>query len=495
MFTFQAALRPDRLRLCDSRVAPLQTINVRHVSLNSAIRQGRENAPDRRKRDENNANAKRDRPPNEDQERPPNLNSALATAVNSLQKGFERSSKKFDHPPKVSKFFKKKSAAKKGDHIGATNNGMVLNKISRVAPYSIPYRTPTSEFVYGTSAVQSAVRCGRRKLHLLYIYDAGVGKSMEDTRWGSSLGRTLAKFMIHSGGRVKHVGSGWLRLLDKMSDGRPHNGFVLDASPLPKLPAESYRRVESPASTEFHVNMASQPKEEAEINGADGCIRLAPYRAGAVDDGSTEPQRYPFTLLLDGVLDTGNLGGIIRSAHYLGVDAVAFSARNSAPLSPVTIKASAGAAESIPLISINDTSSFINKSRNNGWRFFAAMAPTSAGSDNEEVDATHGTLTPSELSSQLRESPCILMLGGEGAGLSKKLSNAADEFVAVPGVYTSKKEEDQAGVDSLNVSVATALLSEAFLREYSDTQARKARLEAETKATQEQNQDEEDRMF
>lgn len=39
-------------------------------------------------------------------------------------------------------------------------------------------------------------------------------------------------------------------------------------------------------------------------------------------------RRYPFVLMLDEILDPGNLGAILRSAYYLGVDAVTLSSRN-----------------------------------------------------------------------------------------------------------------------------------------------------------------------
>jgi 21S rRNA (GM2251-2'-O)-methyltransferase len=342
----------------------------------------------------------------------------------------------------------------------------VQTKSFLVPPSTIPCTTAASEFIYGTSAVQAAIQCARRKLYVLYIYDVGENKPLSRTYWEDPLMKTLQKYALLAGAKVKRVRGPWLKMMDKMSDGRPHNNVILEASPLPRLPAASFDMVESPTAREFYVKLNSQPQENAEINGTDGRIQLACYRRtkeSIFDDPEPEdkPPRYPLVLLLDGILDEGNLGGIIRSAHYLGVDAVAFSARNSAPLSPVTMKAAAGAAESIPLISVHDPRTLITKSRENGWRFFAAEAPSSARSDKNQSRAV---LDPPDLASQLQISPCVLMLGGEGSGLSRMLSNSADSFVAIPGVYTPTPEVDKAGVDSLNVSVATAILCEAFLR-------------------------------
>ena len=50
-------------------------------------------------------------------------------------------------------------------------------------------------------------------------------------------------------------------------------------------------------------------------------------------------------LALDGVEDPQNLGALLRVADGAGVDGVVLTERRAAPLSPVAVKASAGAAE------------------------------------------------------------------------------------------------------------------------------------------------------
>ena len=54
-------------------------------------------------------------------------------------------------------------------------------------------------------------------------------------------------------------------------------------------------------------------------------------------------------LALDGVEDPQNLGAILRTAEAAGVDGVLLTERRSAPISPVAIKASAGATEHLRL--------------------------------------------------------------------------------------------------------------------------------------------------
>jgi 21S rRNA (GM2251-2'-O)-methyltransferase len=326
----------------------------------------------------------------------------------------------------------------------------------------------------------AALRCSRRKLYNLYIYASAGDFSDSGTQLDDGFVRTARKLGYAAGAKVKDVTGKWIHLLDKMSGGRPHNGLVLEASPLPKLPVDYYEPVPSPSVTHFEVKVAAQSEEEEAVNGTDNLIPRLNQNHTTSDTVLDTRHRYPFTLFLDGILDPGNLGAIIRSAYYLGVDAIAFSARNSAPFSPVTLKASAGAAENMPLLSVANPASFIDTSRNNGWQFFAAEAPASAVASLNALDQNNlpqrvpTVLSLSGLSSKLTESPCVLMLGGEGFGLSKKLRKRVSAFVAIPGTFTNSSADDLAGVDSLNVSVASALLCEAFLRQSPPADGREA---------------------
>jgi len=136
------------------------------------------------------------------------------------------------------------------------------------------------------------------------------------------------------------------------------------------------------------------------------------------------------------------------------VDAVAYSQRNCAPFSPVTLKASAGASESIRLLSVNHPQKFVEDSQRNGWKVYAAVAPTDFSKENR-----HGQpyLSTSSLVCPARNHPCVLMLGGEGEGLRWNLQKKADYLVGIEG-----QRLGQGGVDSLNVSVAAGILCEAF---------------------------------
>ncbi|KAL9105036.1 MAG: hypothetical protein Q9163_000049 [Psora crenata] len=299
-------------------------------------------------------------------------------------------------------------------------------------PLTIPYTTSASEFLYGTSVIQAALQASRRKLYKLYVYDGDKGalRGQDPGIRGLASQKNLP---------IKKVKGDWLRLMDKMSQGRPHNGYILEASSLPKQPITALERVQEPGRL-FKVVLDHQSGEDEAINSTNPEVRYRPTYT-----------RYPLVLLLDGILDSGNLGAIMRSAFFLGVDAVVVS-KHSAPFSPVALKASAGAVESLPLLTVTQPNTFIDASKANGWKIYAADTPG-------EHKSRQKSLTASRLGNPLQKHPCILIIGSEGQGLRWKIQEKADFEVGIEG-----QRMGQGGIDSLNVSVAAGLLCEAFLR-------------------------------
>ena len=312
-------------------------------------------------------------------------------------------------------------------------------------PASMPLTHPASEFLYGAHAVEAALRCNRRKLYKLYIYQA-VDELLGPRKIA------IRKLALAQGVPVKMAFGYWYKLFDKVSSGRAHNDFILEASHLPLLPVKGLYPVLGSTGESFGAELAPQSREEAEVNGASSDIPI-------VRSYQQSQNRYPVVLLLDGIVDPGNLGAIIRSAYYLGIDAIVFAGRNSAPLSPVAIKSSSGAAENMTFLRAISEHDFIKRSKGNGWKFYAADAP-SLGTPYAEGSV------PGVETQLVNQSPSVLMLGSEEAGLIKHIRKMADSVVSIPSVRNpvAGVSSDPARVDSLNVSVAAALLMEKFLQ-------------------------------
>lgn len=320
-------------------------------------------------------------------------------------------------------------------------------------PLSVPRSSAASEFIYGTSAVKAALQAGTRKLFKLYLQQEANGT---DQREEDNEFLQLAR---KRGVAVKRVGAlaDDLRLLSKMAQGRPHNGYVLEASRLPNTPASALDTVEKPGDG-FTFTPGHQSEEEIAVNGTSCKI-------------SGSNGRYPFVLLLDSILDPGNLGAIIRSAAFFGVDAIALIDYNLAPFSPVTLKASSGAAEYMHYLRIKNDIDFVKTSQSNGWKFFAAVAPKSASASRRGPSV----FRLQEAEEALLKGPCVLMFGGEGDGLRPRLQKVSDGTVGIEGAVGAKTGS---GLDSLNVSVAAALLMQVFVKG-STTKARRENLEGE----------------
>ena len=137
-------------------------------------------------------------------------------------------------------------------------------------------------------------------------------------------------------------------------------------------------------------------------------------------------------LALDGVEDPQNLGALLRTADGAGVDGVVLTERRSAPLSPVAIKASAGAAEHVRIARVvNLVRALELMKEQNIWCVGLDERGTM---DYDEYDFA---------------GDCALVLGREGAGLHDLVKKNCDYLLRIP----------MAGkVSSLNVAAAGAVV-------------------------------------
>ncbi len=159
--------------------------------------------------------------------------------------------------------------------------------------------------------------------------------------------------------------------LDKLTDGRVHNGIVAHAEALPS------------------------------------------YTTRQLLDHLFEQGKDPFLVLADEVNYEHNLGAILRSALGFGVDGLILPTRRGADVSSVVQRVSMGAAEVVPIV-YESLSSALKPIRDAGIRVVGA-----------DMDGT------SCFQSELRGS-VALVLGGEGKGLTSTLRSRCDAITSVP---------------------------------------------------------------
>jgi tRNA G18 (ribose-2'-O)-methylase SpoU len=218
----------------------------------------------------------------------------------------------------------------------------------------------------------------------------------------------------------------------------------------------------------------------------------------------------PVILLIDDVLDSGNLGAIIRSAYFLGADAVVLT-DHVAPLSAVTLKASAGAAEALDIYRVEKPSDMLAAAREQGWNVLCATTPSRdpvRGKKKQRVewkrfvDRERGLrhyISQSDQDIELDDlyaKPQIVVIGGEGRGLRPFLTKEADAFVQIisPRETTLK----DFGLDSLNVSVAAGVVLQEVMGRLRQTPQARPALESTTAVAPisgEDGPDDEDLMF
>jgi tRNA G18 (ribose-2'-O)-methylase SpoU len=142
-------------------------------------------------------------------------------------------------------------------------------------------------------------------------------------------------------------------------------------------------------------------------------------------------------LVLEDLVDHGNVGAIFRCAAALGVDAVILSPRCADPLYRRSVKVSMGAVFAIPYARMTNWYDGLAGLRAAGFRLLA-LTPDRAAAPIDRIVAGERT---------------ALLLGTEGDGLSSRWLHEADQAVRIamhPGALA-------AGVDSLNVVAAAAI--------------------------------------
>jgi 23S rRNA (guanosine2251-2'-O)-methyltransferase len=146
-----------------------------------------------------------------------------------------------------------------------------------------------------------------------------------------------------------------------------------------------------------------------------------------VDKGET-----PLFLILDGVTDIRNIGGIARSAYCFGVHAIIIPDKGVGALNEDAVLTSAGALEKIAVCRVNSLMKAVDDLHMNGIKVFASEMK--AAKKVAEVNM---------------KEPCAIVMGGEEKGIYPALLKICDDKfqILMTGDF-----------DSLNVSVATGII-------------------------------------
>ena len=145
-------------------------------------------------------------------------------------------------------------------------------------------------------------------------------------------------------------------------------------------------------------------------------------------------------VVLDHLEDPANAGAIARSAVAAGFHGLVVSGRRAAPLAATAFKAAAGALERLPVAVVGSIPDAMARLGHSGvW---------TVGLDAAGEESIFGL--------ELLEAPVALVVGAEGAGLSRLVRERADVRASIPLA---------GGVESLNASVAAAIAMFEVMRQ------------------------------
>jgi 23S rRNA (guanosine2251-2'-O)-methyltransferase len=144
-------------------------------------------------------------------------------------------------------------------------------------------------------------------------------------------------------------------------------------------------------------------------------------------------------LVLDGLTDPRNFGALLRTAEAVGVSHVVIPKDRSVDVTPVVVKASAGATHHLKISKVTNLRRAIGELKNHGY--------WTVGLDGLSPDCIYDKNYSNRL---------VIVLGGEGTGLRPVTLRECDFVVSIPMLGK---------IGSLNVAVAGAVFLYELVRQ------------------------------
>jgi 23S rRNA (guanosine2251-2'-O)-methyltransferase len=188
-----------------------------------------------------------------------------------------------------------------------------------------------------------------------------------------------------------------------------------------------------------HIPINKVPVEKLNgfnINNHEGCVaqiaRIQYQDLQTVISFVVEKGEAPLFLLLDGITDIRNIGGIARTAYCCGVHAIVIPEKGVGALNEEAIVTSAGALEKIAVCRVNSLMKAVDELHLNGIKVFASEMI--AKKNVFDCDFAE---------------PCAIIMGSEEKGIFPALMKICDEKFKIPM---------KGDFESLNVSVAAGMI-------------------------------------
>ena len=264
----------------------------------------------------------------------------------------------------------------------------------------------TGEYLYGPNAVLSALKADKRPFfHRLFLSPISDDKKQDRNSKQSKRARNFNEIVDLC--EAMHIPIEFCskQELNHFVSKNMHQGVVLDCDPLiiPKL-------------------------DEHPLAEEDGSIWIA----------------------FDHLFNEENVGAVLRSALFFGVNGCIFASKNRAPLSPLVATTSSGALDGIDirLCANQPLDEYLGSMRESGWNIIGLDVK---GTEKGEVDGQGTVGLPGLKTSS--DSKMIIVIGNESVGLGSLVREQCTDLVHIEG----NEDALQYNVDSLNVASACSV--------------------------------------
>ena len=147
---------------------------------------------------------------------------------------------------------------------------------------------------------------------------------------------------------------------------------------------------------------------------------------------AAEMKEKPLIVALDSVTDPRNLGAVVRSAAGFGAHGVIIPERRAVGMTAAAWKTSAGAAARLPVAQVTNLTRQLKAYQDEGCMVIGLAAD--------------GDVALKDL--DLADGPLVVVIGSEGKGLGRLVSETCDQLVSIPMVNS---------LESLNAGVAASV--------------------------------------
>lgn len=171
-----------------------------------------------------------------------------------------------------------------------------------------------------------------------------------------------------------------------------------------------------------------------------------------------------FIAVFEDIKDPGNLGTMIRTADWFGVDAIITTTNGVDPYNDKVLRSTMGSIFHLPILTTNDLIADLTTLQQHGVHLIVSRPEVNESPAGRHLNTFMTATTPSDPAPTAQPAPqprfshfsqdsqlskLALIIGNESLGTSPEIDQLADSFISIPGFGQA---------ESLNASVSFGIL-------------------------------------